>query len=275
MQLERISSKSNPTVLWAASLHEKKYRDRSSSFLVEGKKLVEECLSLGLPVTHLFIAENKWEDFSPIVARYCEETKETAVRVFLLADPCFQKISTEQAPQGIIAALKHLDFFKSCIKINIGEISPEERAVFLYSVRDPGNLGAILRSAAAFGINTVLLSADCADIYNPKTLRAAMGGVFRLRILSVADAEGSISTLREAGRRVWAAELRSGALSLRETNVKGSDVFVIGNEGHGIAPSVSEACDGSVYIPIAGVESLNASVAASVLLWEQSKFDLF
>ena len=92
---------------------------------------------------------------------------------------------------------------------------------------------------------------------------------------SGADAEGSISTLREAGRRVWAAELRSGALSLRETNVKGSDVFVIGNEGHGIAPSVSEACDGSVYIPIAGVESLNASVAASVLLWEQSKFDLF
>ena len=271
MQLERISSKSNPTVLWAASLHEKKYRDRTFSFLVEGKKLVEECMELKLPITHLFVAESKWDVFLPLITRYLEENKGENVRVFQLADPCFQKISTEQAPQGIIAALKHLDFFKSCIKINIGNISPEEKAVFLYSVRDPGNLGAILRSAAAFGIKTVLLSADCADLYNPKTLRAAMGGIFRLRIFSVEDVEGSISVLREACRRVWAAELRAGARSLTEADVKGSDLFVIGNEGHGIAPSVSEACDGSIYIPIEGVESLNASVAASVLLWEQSK----
>ena len=98
-----------------------------------------------------------------------------------------------------------------------------------------------------------------------------MGGIFRLRIFSVEDVEGSISVLREACRRVWAAELRAGARSLTEADVKGSDLFVIGNEGHGIAPSVSEACDGSIYIPIEGVESLNASVAASVLLWEQSK----
>lgn len=271
MLYERISSKSNPTVLWAASLHEKKYRDRTASFLVEGKKLVEECLTLALPVTHLFVAESKWDAFYPLLAQYCEERVGDAPRVLMLSDPCFQKISTEQAPQGIIAAIKHLDFFKRCIKINMEDISRDDNAVLLYSVRDPGNLGAILRSAAAFGVTTVVLSADCADLYNPKTLRAAMGGIFHLRVFSVSDVEGSIEALRGDGRRVFAAELREGAASLAQIALRNSDVFVIGNEGHGISPSVSDACDGSVYIPIVGVESLNASVAASILLWEQSK----
>lgn len=271
MQYERISSKSNPTVLWAASLHEKKYRDRTASFLVEGKKLVEECFTLSLPVTHIFITESKWESFFPFVSSFLTGGSFGETRVFMLSAPCFQKISTEQAPQGIIAAVKHLDFFKSCIKINIEDISEGERAVLLSSVRDPGNLGAILRSAAAFGVTTVVLSADCADVYNPKTLRAAMGGVFHLHLFRVSNVEESVAILREAGRRVFAAELREGAVSLDQIELTDRDVFVIGNEGHGIAPSLSAACNGSVYIPIVGVESLNASVAASVLLWEQSK----
>ncbi len=272
MQIDRISSKSNPTLMWAASLHEKKYRDRASAFLLEGKKLVMEAFSLGLPVTHVFIEESRWDLFYPAVAPLVSDKNGDAPRFFALSDACFRKISTEQAPQGMIAVVKYLDIFKSCIKIDVEELPTTDSTVFLYSVRDPGNLGAILRSAAAFGVSTVLLSGDCADLYNPKTLRAAMGGLFRLRVFTVSDCEGSVNALRASARRVWAAELREGAASLTDMALRKTDVFVIGNEGHGIAESVSALCDGSVYIPISGgVESLNASVAASVLLWEQSK----
>lgn len=272
MQFDRISSKSNPTLMWAASLHEKKYRDRASAFLLEGKKLVTEALSLALPVTHVFIEEGKWDLYYSELVPFVSDKEGEAPRFYALSEACFRKISTEQAPQGVIAVIKHLDIFKSCIKIDVEDLSTTDSAVFLYSVRDPGNLGAILRSAAAFGISTVLLSADCADLYNPKTLRAAMGGLFRLRVITVEDCEGSVNALRACGRHVWAAELRKGAVSLTDLPLRKTDVFVIGNEGHGIAEDVSASCDGSVFIPISGgVESLNASVAASVLLWEQSR----
>ena len=272
MQIDRISSKSNPCVMWAASLHEKKYRDRAESFLVEGRKLVEEALTLSLPVTHIFIDESKWDVYYPTLSALAEKMQGEKPRFFALGDACFKKISTEQAPQGVIAVTKYLDIFKSCIKIDVEDLFRDTRAVFLYSVRDPGNLGAILRSAAAFGMDTVILSSDCADLYNPKTLRAAMGGLFRLRTFVVSDALGSVATMQEAGRRVFAAELRDSAAPLGSLSLRSDDVFIIGNEGHGIDPSLSARCNGSVFIPIvSGVESLNASVAASVLLWEQSK----
>ena len=113
MQIDRISSKSNPTVMWAASLHEKKYRDRASAFLVEGKKLVEEALSLGLPVTHVFIEESRWDSYYPVLFPLVQNKDEAAPRFYALADACFRKISTEQAPQGVLAVIKYLDIFKS------------------------------------------------------------------------------------------------------------------------------------------------------------------
>jgi TrmH family RNA methyltransferase len=133
-------------------------------------------------------------------------------------------------------------------------------------------LGAIVRSAVAFGTDTLLLSADCADLYNPKTLRAAMGSLFKIRAFIVEDLADAVIALRQSGRRVFAAELTENAVSLAEACPCTKDIFIIGNEGHGIPREISSSCDGSVYIPIKqGVESLNASVAASVLLWEQAK----
>ena len=266
MKMKEITSRQNDTVVWAASLKEKKYRDKHSSFLVEGVKLVKEAIDAALPVTHIFVCEGR-ETLLDEVLPFCADA---CPSIFLLSAACFEKISTEKAPQGVIAVIKYLDFFRKTAKINKDEVS--SRAVLLSSVRDPGNLGAIIRSAAAFGTQTVILSADSADIYHPKTLRSAMGTLFRLRVLTVEDVVGTIEELRSAGRRFFAAELREQAISLSSLSLKAEDIFVIGNEGHGIDPKVSEACDGSVYIPIReGVESLNASVAASVLLWEQSK----
>lgn len=267
-----ISSRSNPQVMRCASLQEKKYRERLSSFTLDGVKLFKEAALSGMDITDVFIWEEKKELLLPIVEEVLGRERLEKIGVFVLATPCFEKISAEIAPQGIITVIKDLDFFQRCIKINKESISKDEALLALDGVRDPGNLGAVIRSAAAFSINTVLLSADTADLTNPKTLRGAMGAIFKLRFLRVEDLEGSVLSLKEAGRRVFAAELREGAEALFDVKPTLRDVFVVGNEGHGIRPSVSAVCNGSVYIPISEkTESLNASVAASILLWEQHR----
>ncbi len=269
MDVQYISSRTNPTLLKTASLKEKKYRDEQGAFLVEGWKLFEEAVISRLPITAVFVSEEKKESYLLEAQKMLLRDKMEKVSIFVLSEPCFSKISTEKSPQGIIAVIKHLDFFKECIKINMKDIS---HALCLCSVRDPGNLGAIIRSAAAFGTDTLILSSDCADVYNPRTLRAAMGCLFKLRIFIVEDLAASISALRAGGRRVYAAELTDRAVPLTALSLEERDVFVIGNEGHGIPTEISELCTESVYIPIkSGVESLNASVAASVLLWELGK----
>ena len=271
MEIKEITSRQNATVMWAASLREKKFREKHGAFLVEGVKLSMEAFSSGLPVSHVFVSEESREAFlDGSLSALSEAAASRGVPIFILSEPCFEKISTEKAPQGVILAIKYLDFFKRVDKINSEDVSP--RALFLSSVRDPHNLGAIIRSAAAFGTETVILSADSADIYHPRVLRAAMGTLFRVRVLIVSDEISAVLALQREGRRLFAAELRENAMSLSSHCLRRDDIFVIGNEGHGISPTLSAACDGSVYIPIsAGVESLNASVAASVLLWEQSK----
>ena len=271
MEIKEITSRQNTTVLWAASLKEKKYREKHSAFLLEGVKLVKEAFAASLPVTHIFIAEGKRDAIlRELPLESLVGTLKEPPEIILLSDACFDKICTEKAPQGVIAAIKYLDFFKRIDKINGVEISGN--ALFLSSVRDPGNLGAIIRSAVAFGTNTLILSADSADIYHPKVLRAAMGTLFKLRVLIVEDEIGFVQAQRTLGKRFFAAELRENAVPLHTLSHRPGDVFVIGNEGHGISPALSAVCDGSVYIPIVdGVESLNASVAASILLWEQYK----
>ncbi len=267
-----ITSRSNPQVMRCASLQEKKYREKLSSFTLDGVKLFEEAVLSGLEITDVFIWEEKKDFLLPLVEERLGKERFEKMGVFVLTTPCFEKVSAEKAPQGIITVIKDLDFFQTCIKINKESILKDEPLLILDGVRDPGNLGAVIRSATAFSIHTVLLSDDTADLTNPKTLRGAMGGIFKLRFLRVKDLEGSISVLREAGRRVFAAELRPGAMPLFKAKPTLFDVFVIGNEGHGIRPSVSEACTDSVYIPISEkTESLNASVAASILLWEQHR----
>ena len=268
-----ISSRSNPTVKWAASLADKKGRNESSSFIAEGEKLSFEALRRGLPVTHIFVREDRAESLLPLIKRYADEKVYTDCQVICLSEGAFSKISTEKAPQGIISVIKYLDFFRNMDIIYKEDffMSRGERALSLYSLRDPGNLGAVIRSAVAFGVQHIVLSADSADIYNPKTVRAAMGTMFGVKITVVKDFESFVLAAKECGRAVYAAELSDGARSIKEINLTAEDIFIIGNEGHGIPAKISSACTGSVYIPISdGVESLNASVAASVFMWEQN-----
>ncbi len=269
-----ITSRKNPLVMEAASLREKKNRTKTQSFLIEGEKLVAEAADNGLPFLRIFVAESRYANFLHEIAPHFSASIYDVLPVYVLQDDCFLKISSEKAPQGVIGVLKHLDFFQRMTIIYDEDIFElrEKRLLILCGIQDPGNLGAIIRSAVAFGTEVIFLSEDCADLYNSKTIRAAMGGLFRIRMIVVEDMCSLMSALHRKGRRVLAAELRAGALSLDEACLTAKDVVVIGNEGHGIPPALSALCDASVYLPISKhAESLNAAVAASVFLWEQGK----
>ena len=269
-----ITARANPTVKWAAALKDKKGRDREGAFIAEGEKLTFEALSAHLPVTHIFVAESKRDKIVPRILELSSGKEYENCRLLCVADGVFEKISTENAPQGVISVIKHLDFFKQSAIIYKEEFSQNAigRCIAMCSVRDPGNLGSAIRSAVAFGVEHIILSNDCADIYNPKTVRGAMGSLFRVKVTRVSSLEKFIEAMHFNGRRVFAAELTERALPLGDSPMTAYDAVIIGNEGHGIPASISEICDGSVYIPISNkTESLNASVAAAIFMWEQSK----
>ena len=269
-----ISSRQNPIVKWAASLSDKKSREKERCFIAEGEKLCFEAAKSKLPVTHIFVSESKKDFITDKLMQAFSEDVYKDTKVFFLSDGAFEKISTEKAPQGVIIIIKYLDFFRQLDIIYKEDffLSPSERALALCSLRDPGNLGAVIRSAVAFGIEHIILSSDSADIYNPKTIRSAMGGLFKIKVTSVKNFESFVTAARECGRRIFAAELSVSAVELNSVSFTESDVFVIGNEGHGIPSEISEKCTRSIYIPISeDTESLNAAVAASILIWEQSK----
>ncbi len=271
---EILSSRNNPLVKWAASLSDKKGRASAKAFMAEGEKLSFEAIKNALPITHIFISEAVASNLLPRLSEALSSKSEIDCEIVTLSTGAFEKISTEKAPEGIITVIKYLDFFKYLDIIYKEElfIGENERAIALYSVRDPGNLGSVIRSAVAFGVEHIVLSGDCADIYNPKTVRSAMGALFGVKITVVKDFSEFIESSEYCGRRIFAAELRDGAKSLSEIDIKSTDIIMIGNEGHGIPENISSLASGSVYIPISEkTESLNASVAAAVFMWEQNK----
>ena len=271
---EVITSRNNKFVKWAASLSDKKNRKEHGYFMAEGVKLTREAFEAGLPVEWCIVSENTKKEAIDFLDEYKDDPKYEKCKIVKVCDEVFEKISTEKAPQGVISVIKHLDFFRDMDIIYKEEffLKPEEKAIFLFSVRDPSNLGAVIRSSVAFGTDHVILSSDCADIYNPKTVRSAMGSLFRVKVTSVKDVESFIDAAQNNSRRVFAAELTEKAKSLSDIGLEPSDIVMIGNEGHGIDPKISSLCDGSVFIPISKkTESLNASVAAAIFMWEQNK----
>lgn len=274
--MKRIASRSNPETVFAASLLTKKGREETGLFTADGEKLFRESAKHenASKIDRIYLRESASDRYLPLITELLGGEFADSDRTVVFSDPAFEKITSEKSPQGIITVLKTIDFSKNYIKIEKKDLSrlDGKRIVALCGVRDPGNLGAIVRSAVAFGLSEMVLSSDCVEVTNPKTVRAAMGGVFSIGFRTVSDFGSFITSAREAGRRVFAAELREGAAPLFEIGIRSDDVIVIGNEGQGIPREISALCDSSVYIPISErSESLNAAVAASLFLWEQSK----
>lgn len=269
---DTITSRANPLLVKIGKLEDKKYRDAEGLFRFDGIKLFREAVLSGAEIKYVFVRESSRDRVISELEGHSEIAEKLGgvVPFTTLGDSAFDKISSEKSPEGIICVAKYVDNFKKTDKINGTAVSG--KAIILQSVRDPGNLGTILRCADAFGIENVILSDDCADIFSPRTVRGAMGAVFRKKITVCADLCGTVSSLRESGRRVFAAALHRDSLKLGNFELRPTDIFVIGNEGHGISEDLIRACGETVCIPMCGgAESLNAGVAASICMWEISK----
>jgi len=266
---EIITSRQNSTVVKLFSLLDKKERKKHRLFRIDGYKLFCEALECGARIELVAVCSEKADRFMPLAQK-------SGAKTVLLSPEVFSKITDEKSPDGIIAVVKYIDgLHKALSPSDIPSIAASGKRIMAFeSLRDPGNLGTVIRSASAFGVDTLLLSDDCADIYNPKTLRGAMGAIFSREILICRDFPETLSRFSCEGRRVLAATLDTESVAVGKVALNSKDIIVIGNEGHGLSRSAVDASDLSVILPIdtgRGVESLNAATAASVFMWEQRR----
>ncbi len=267
---EFISSRSNGTIVSLAKLADRKHRDEASLFLSEGVKLAEEAL-LHSEVDCLVFSETAVKEGKEEVLALAEQGKNCGCRIIVAGEPAFAKLTSEKAPQGVIAVSRYMSCHSSAHETDFSAWQKGKRILILDRIQDPGNMGTMIRSAAAMGF-TGIVAVGCTDIYSTKTLRASMGAVFRCDILRTDEPVSLIGALREKGRRVLAAALGKVSYTLGEIELLESDCVVIGNEGHGISDAVLSACDAALKIPMTdGSESLNASAAAAIIMWEYHK----
>lgn len=261
--METISSRNNKLIIECTKLKNKKYRDRSGLFFFEGAKLLGEAVKCGISIKYLFCAD----DFSDIPSELSPD-----VQVYRVTDTVYEKLTEEKAPQGVFCVARYID--KLHKRENLSPLSDQtigDKNYFLAeSVRDPGNLGTIIRTASAMGIDTLIVSGDCADIYNSKTVRAAMGAVFRQKTVYTDDMPTAVKKLKEHDICVCAATLDENAVSISDLQIGQKVCFAVGNEGHGLSQSLIDACDKSVIIPMNGdCESLNVAAATAILMWQE------
>lgn len=248
MNMETISSRKNPFIRHLRSLsHDGSYRAEQGEFLCDGQKLLDEALSFGAEVTAIL-----WKDRPP-------EREYPCRKQFLALKEIYDYASPMENSPGPLFSVK--------MKPADTKFDPAGGVIVLEGVQDPGNVGTVIRTANAFGISAVVLTGGCADRYNPKTVRATMGAVFRQRVLAAA-LEELPALLKEKGLKLYGAALSDNAKDLRQVCLDGAAVAV-GSEGRGLSRELLDICDGEIIIPMnPNSESLNAAVAASVLMWE-------
>ncbi len=246
----------------AALLARKKERDRRGLFVVEGPKMFGEAPMERIERVYLAqgAAAQMYEKYGDRLSGLSCET---------VSDEVFVRMSDTKTPQGILCLVRQQHY-------NIEEIlreNKEKRMLFiiLEDIQDPGNLGTIFRTAEAAGADGVIMSSWTADIYNPKTIRSTMGSVYRVPFFHVDQMEEAVRRLQKAGVAVYAAHL-GGTAAYDACDYQKSTAFLIGNEAKGLREETAACADARITIPMAGkVESLNAAVASSILLFEAAR----
>lgn len=268
---EIITSSQNKYVSLTRSLANKKNRESEKLFRFDGIKLLCEAIKRGVEPVFLLICENELDAVLEKAERlYGIKKKDINCRAMTVSRSLFERLSEEMAPEGVICVASYMrDVHRDVSSEEAVGADLGEKILLMESVRDPQNVGAIVRVAAAFGVDRIVMSRDCADVYNSKTLRAAMGTLFGMRIDRVEDFPSAVKQFVASGRRVFAAALEREAEKLGHLEIRRGDCVIIGNEGHGLSRETIDACTGCVFIPMSeGVESLNAATAAAVLVWE-------
>lgn len=250
-----ITSTSNPQVKWLMQLQKKsKARNEEQVFVVEGLRMFAE-----VPedrVKKVYISESLYN-------KKKQELKLDRFSVEVLSDSVFQHVSDTKTPQGILCIVKQK-------KYDLQELLNIETPHFMVldNLQDPGNLGTIVRTAEGAGVNAVFLSKESVDIYNPKTIRSTMGSIYRMPVIYIEDLLSLLDVFRKKGIKSYAAHLE-GKNSYDKEDYQSGTAILIGNEGNGLREEVANSADIWVQIPMQGqVESLNAAIAASILMFE-------
>lgn len=267
-----ITSRQNPSVKRVCALLDKKSRRKEKTFRFDGIKLLCEAAIKGLEIELVVVSESIDDGVYAKICDLVSGGKLAKEKLLYVSEQVFEKMSEELSPEGVITVAKFINS-KHC-EVKDGEnysISGTERILLAESLRDPGNLGTVIRTSAALGIDRLIITDDCADIYNPKTVRAAMGGLFSLNIDIVKASElvSVINALKADGRRIYATALRENAKEIGSLELRFGDAFLIGNEGHGLSATAIDAASDVAIIPMTeGSESLNAAAAAAICIWE-------
>ena len=247
---EHITSLKNPKITTWKSLKDRKGRKETGCFLVEGRKMTEEALASAFPVEAVLVDTDRIHEFA----------LPGNVPVFTMPAHVLAAVCDTKTPQGIAAVVKMAD-----VPLN------GKRLVAMDGVQDPGNVGTIIRTADAAGFEGVLLSAQCADVFSPKVLRATMGSVFRMGIRVTDDLPGTLKRMVGEGASVLSSQL-DGEPFYQRSPLNEQFVLVIGSEGNGVTDEVKAVATHKVKLPMrGGAESLNAAVAAGIMMYELTR----
>ena len=255
--MQVISSKDNELVKHIRKLKEKKYRDLSQEYIIEGIKLIREAIKENARIKQIIVCDNCLDtevipkDIMYEVAKY---------ECIYVTEKVFISISDVSTPQGILAVVKRNKEDKSIDY-------KQDIIVVLDDIQDPGNLGTILRTVDSVGLNQIIVSKGTADCYNTKVIRSTMGAIFRVNIIECEDLEKTLKEIQENDFKVVVTSLQTKkSLYDIEFNKK---AIVIGNEANGVEKKIQNMADEKIKIPMLGkTESLNASVATGVVLYE-------
>lgn len=251
-----ITSKSNPTYKLIKSLETKKGRDKSGLFFVEGRRMVDEALTYAagdifcIAVTEDFYENNKL---------FMNSIDESGKYVYTLTASLFKDICGTQSPQGIAAVIKQPSS-------SIPSVSDLRFVLILDRIAEPGNMGTIIRTAEAAGVDLIYLMKGSADIYNPKVVRSTMGSIFRMQFYS-ADTPAELEALKEYGFTLIATSLE-GAEKIETVAIPKKRAVIIGSEATGVSTELLSLADLKIRLSMCGkVESLNAAVATGIILY--------
>lgn len=242
-----ITSKDNEIIKNIKKLKEKKYR--LDSYIVEGIKMVKEAISENQEIALIAIREDFKIDF---------DTKNT--KIVTISNKIFNDISDVKTPQGILAVIKKNQ--NNQIETNSDYI------LALDSLQDPGNMGTIIRTADSANINQIIINKTTVDPYSPKVIRSTMGAIYRTNIIEVEDLKATLKEMKLKGFQIITTDLKA-TQSIYDINYNNKTVVVIGNEANGVSQEILQIADKKVIIPMLGkTESLNASIAASIMIYE-------
>lgn len=258
--MERLTAKQNEKIKAAVSARDSaKVRRETSLFFLEGARLCADAAENNVEIFRAFLTKKALEKYSD----YSQKILASAQECYEISEEISSRLSDTQSPQGIFCLCKANE--KSALG---AEIKPSGKYIFLENVQDPSNLGAVSRTAEALGVDGMIVCGGC-DIYNPKALRASMGSALRLPIFTCDNAVEVLSKLGKKGMLTLASTPDSSAVKVTDVDMSGGVVCVVGNEGNGVTYDTMSACKMKVTIPMDGrAESLNASTAAAILIWE-------